>query len=109
AQPALAPIGACKSAPLVTEQLALHEAGLQGRAVDLHVGPFAPRRFLVDRARDQLLAGSALAQDQHRGVGCRGGGPDLPAGSVDDAGGAVEPAVLELARKRLLVALHARP
>ena len=38
------------------------------RAVDRHEGAGGPRAALVDRARHELLAGAALAEDEHRGV-----------------------------------------
>ena len=60
--------GAGEGAALVAEQLALEELGRQRRAVHLHERPVAPRRALVDGARDQLLADAALAADQHGDV-----------------------------------------
>ena len=62
---------------LVPEQLAFDEAGRDGRAVDLHQQPLAPRAGLVDRPRDQLLAGSGLARDEDGGVGRRDHGDAL--------------------------------
>ena len=57
--------GAGEGAALVPEQLALEELGRQRRAVHLDERPVAPRRPLVDGARDQLLADAALAANQH--------------------------------------------
>jgi len=49
----------------VAEQLALDHALGQRPAVDRHEGPAAARRGLVDRTRQELLAGAALGLDQH--------------------------------------------
>ncbi len=61
--------GTGKGAFDVPEQLALEQVLRQRRAVDGHERPVAARALIVDGARDQLLAGSALAEEQHRGVG----------------------------------------
>ena len=53
----------------VTEQLALEQRLGHRRAVDRDERPVLAPRPLVDRARDDLLAGAALAGDQHRRVG----------------------------------------
>ena len=58
-------------AALVAEELALEQARRDGGAVDLDEAALAPRAALVDRARDQLLAGARLAADQHRRAGGR--------------------------------------
>ena len=55
----------------VPEQLALQQRLGHRRAVDGHEGPAATVAPLVDRARDDLLAGAALAGDEHGGVGRR--------------------------------------
>ena len=79
---------------LVAEELALEQRAGQRRAVDLDEGARAPRRRLVHRARDDLLADAALALDQHRHVGVgdlleQGAhlrhGATLPEGSVEGA------------------------
>ena len=49
----------------MTEQLGLDERLGDGAGVDRHEGAGAPRARGMDRARDQLLAGAALAGDQH--------------------------------------------
>ena len=56
---------------LVAEQLALDEAGGDRGAVHLDEQALAPRAGLVDRARDQLLAGAGLARDEDGGVRAR--------------------------------------
>ena len=57
--------GAGEGAALVPEELALEQVRRQRRAVDLDERPVAPRRSLVNGARDQLLADAALAADEH--------------------------------------------
>ncbi|EDM76062.1 hypothetical protein PPSIR1_06828 [Plesiocystis pacifica SIR-1] len=57
---------------LVAEQLVLDQRLGQGGAVDLDEGLLAPRRVDVHRPGDELLAGPALAGDQHGRVGARG-------------------------------------
>ena len=69
--------GAGEGAFLVAEQLALDQCGRQRRAVDRDERPRAAPAAVVERARDQLLAGSGLAQDQHRRIR-RGHLLDLP-------------------------------
>src|SRR5262249_35761723 len=63
AHPALERAG--EGALLVAEDLALEERLGDRRAVDGHEGPRAPRRALVDGPRGELLAGAALAQEEH--------------------------------------------
>ncbi len=53
------------------EQLDFEGFFFQGAAIDDHEGRRAPRARLVDRARNEFLAGAALARDQHAGVGAR--------------------------------------
>src|SRR5258706_8520166 len=50
-----------KRAPLVTEELAGHELRRERAAVHDHEGAIRSRRELVQRARDELLAGARLA------------------------------------------------
>ena len=50
---------------LVTEQLAFHQGLGQGSAVNRDKRLLAARAQCVQLARNQLLAGSALAEDQH--------------------------------------------
>ena len=52
-------------AALVTEQLALEQRLGERRAVQLDERAVRARRPLVDRVGDELLAGAALAGDQH--------------------------------------------
>ena len=52
---------AAERATLVTEQLALHEADGEGRAVDLDEWLFRARTARMQRPRDEFLAGPALA------------------------------------------------
>ena len=61
--------GAGEGASLEPEQLRLEQLGREGRAVDLDEGAVPAGRRGVDGARDELLAGSALAADEHRHVG----------------------------------------
>ena len=66
---------------LVAEQLRLDQLLGNRGAVDLHEPLAAAQAVAVDRARDQLLAGAALAEQQDGGVGRRGAldrVPDLP-------------------------------
>ena len=63
--------GVGEGAALVTEELALDQALGNSRAVDRNEGTAAPRSVLVDGAGRQLLAGAALAADQHRGARLR--------------------------------------
>ncbi len=64
-------MGTGERAPLVPEQLALHQLLGNGGAVDAHEGAVAAEALLVNGPRDQLLPGSRLAGDQH--AGGRGG------------------------------------
>ena len=66
-----APVGvsAGERALHVAEHLALDQLGRDGGAVELDEGALAPRREGVDGAGDQLLAGAALAPDEHAALG----------------------------------------
>jgi hypothetical protein len=55
----------------VPEQLALDELAADRSAVDRDERPAGPRARLVDGLRDELLAGPALAPDEHRQVRLR--------------------------------------
>ena len=71
-----------RSAPVkaprgVAEELALEQGLGDRRAVDRDEGLVAPRRLRVDGARDHLLAGAALAEQQHRGLELRRALDDL--------------------------------
>src|SRR5262249_11762289 len=101
-EPAAAPLaGAGERALLVTEELALEERLGQGGAVHRHEGAIAPRAGGVDRARRHLLAGAALAEEEHG----RGGAGDLVDGVDDGAHGRV--AVAQDRRARVAGALGA--
>jgi len=65
--------GAGKRALLVAEQLALQQAGGNGRAIQLDKGALAARAQAMDGARQQFFAGSRLALDEHGGIGGRHG------------------------------------
>ena len=54
-----------EGAAFVAEQLALEQLARQRRAVHLDEGTLPAARRRVERARDDLLAGAALALDQH--------------------------------------------
>ena len=62
-------LGVGEGARLVAEQLRLDQLLGQRAAVHLHVGLVGARRVVVQRVRDQLLAGARLAANQHRGRG----------------------------------------
>ena len=68
-QPGARRLGVGERAPGVAEQLALEQRLGHGRAVDGDERARAPASGVVQRARHQLLAGAALAGDEHRGVG----------------------------------------
>ena len=69
AETAVAPADrAGEGATLVTEQLRFQQRVRKGGAVDGHERLPAPWPPLVQRPRDQLLAGAALAADQDGGV-----------------------------------------
>src|SRR5207247_10460414 len=53
----------------MAEELALEEPLRYGRAVDRDERPGAPPAPAVERARDQLLARTALAGNEHRRIG----------------------------------------
>src|SRR4029453_15109370 len=65
-EPAPAPLGAGEGALLEAEELGLEQVVGQRAAVDRDEAPRGARALLVDRARDELLAGASLALDQHR-------------------------------------------
>src|SRR5262245_17381743 len=58
-------VGSGERAPLVAEQLGLDERLGDRRGIDGDERPVAPRALMVDSARHQLLASTALAGDQH--------------------------------------------
>ena len=65
-------VRAGERAALVAEQLRLEELLGERSAVDGDERTGAARAEIVDRARDQLLAGARLAGDQHGGVALGG-------------------------------------
>jgi hypothetical protein len=65
----LAAVGAGEGAPLVPEQLRLEELPRQRGAVDLDPRAIGPRGRRVDGSGDQLLADTALAEDQDGSIG----------------------------------------
>ena len=69
--PLLAGVGAGERPLLVAEQLGFDQRIRQRAAADLHERLLGPRRVVVDRAGDQLLAGAGLAAQQHGRVGPR--------------------------------------
>ena len=64
----------------VAEELVLDQRRRDRRAVHLDEGAAEARRLSGGARRHELLAGPALAPDQHRGVGARGRGDPLPRG-----------------------------
>ena len=71
-EPAGGPLlGAGECAALVAEELRVDERGGNGAAVHDHEGLGAPATQLVQGLRQHLLAGAALAGDQHGRVGGR--------------------------------------
>jgi hypothetical protein len=76
----------------VAEQLGLDQILRQRGAVDLHHRAIDPRALGVDRVGGQLLAGAALADDEHVGVGARNGLQHLE-DPLDGRGGAEHLAV----------------
>ena len=61
--------GAREGALLVAEQLALQQAGGDGRAVELDEGPLPAGAQVVQGAGDQFLARARLPANEHGGVG----------------------------------------
>ena len=62
-------VGAGERAAHVAEELALEEVRRDGAAVDAEERPLRARARRCGRPRDDLLAGAALAGDEHRDVG----------------------------------------
>ncbi len=60
-----------EGALLPAEQLALDERARNRRAVDAHHDAAAPRALLVNLRRDEFLAGTRFAEEQHRRVSGR--------------------------------------
>ena len=76
-QARLVGVGAGETAFLVAEELALHQFGRNGAAVDRHERPGRTRALLVDGAGDQFLAHARFTQDVDGG---------LAAGDLGDGG-----------------------
>ena len=68
-EPLLGAVRPREGAPGMAEELGLKQGVGQGRAVLAHEGALLARSVVVDGARDELLAGPALALDQHRHLG----------------------------------------
>ena len=60
-----------KRALLVAEQFRLDQFARDGRHVDRHERTVAPPAVVVQRARDQLLAGARFAGNEYRQIGLR--------------------------------------
>ena len=65
------PDGVREGALDVAEELGLEQLLGNGAAVDGDQGPLRAPTVVVECPRDQLLAGAALARDQHRALGVR--------------------------------------
>ena len=61
--------GAGEGALFMAEKFALDEVFRDGGAIELDERGAGARALAVERARDQFLAGAALAGDQHGGLG----------------------------------------
>ena len=70
-EPLLVPHGAGERSLHVAEELAFEQRLRQRAAVDREERPVGAQRRVVDVARQHLLAGAALAADQHGRVGRR--------------------------------------
>ena len=68
-RPDAARVGAGEGALLVAEQLGLDQVARDRRHVDGDERPVAPLAVIVQRARDQFLAGAGLAGDHHGQIG----------------------------------------
>src|SRR6266850_2711770 len=60
--------GACKGALLMSKELAFQEIERNGSAIQLYEWASAPHTEVVNRARDQLLAGACFSLDQNGGI-----------------------------------------
>src|SRR3989440_11579454 len=67
----LALLGIGEGAPLVTEELGFEQRSRNGRRRHRDERPSRAPTVMVDRARDQLLAGARLAAQQHGDVAGR--------------------------------------
>jgi hypothetical protein len=55
----------------VAKKLTLQQIQWNGSAIQPYERPSAPRADVVDRVRDELLAGACFSLDQHRRTGGR--------------------------------------
>src|SRR4029079_7476091 len=69
--PGLAAVRTGEGAALVAEELVLEQRLRDGGAVDGDEGAALSRRQCVECAREELLPGAALAEEQDRAVGGR--------------------------------------
>src|SRR5262249_34371816 len=67
--PLLQGLGPGKGALLMAEQLRLNERFGEGRTADLDERSFGPRRVVVYRMGNQLLAGPRFTTNEHGGIG----------------------------------------
>ena len=88
---------------LVTEQLALEQIRGDRAAIDRHERMARAAGQLVDMARDHLLAGAGLAEDQHVGVEGRHL-LDQPMNGAHGARGAARPEAVGARLRRVAVA-----
>ena len=63
--------GAAEGAALVSEQFAFDQGVDDGGTIDCGKWSVLPAAVPVDVARDQLLSGSAFAENEHRRLGAR--------------------------------------
>ena len=77
-------LGVGEGAPRVAEELALEELLGHRGAVDGDEGSLRARAARVERPRDELLAGPALAGDEHRRVGARDASIESKALTISD-------------------------
>ena len=64
---AIAPV----KAPFMAKELAFQQTGGNRGAIEFDEGPFPSAAEIVERARDQFLSTSCLAENQHRGISGR--------------------------------------
>ena len=88
---------------LMTEQLALQQVRRDGAAIDRHEGVAGAARQLMHMARDHLLAGAGLAQDEHVGVERRHL-LDEPVNGPHRTGSAARPEAVRPGLRRVAVA-----
>jgi hypothetical protein len=57
----------------VTEELAFQQAGRNGGTIELHEGSLLAAAVIVNGARDQFLAGTRFAKQEHGRIAFRNG------------------------------------